>query len=335
MSAPRLSKRPLEELLPLILATAGALGVTPFAIMRLMNREWLLGLIDVAIVSGLVALAYSVYRTGHIRLLSLAISAFCVGGMLLSVYVNGPQQFSWAFPAMLAVYFLLRPAEAVTINVVTIASLAVLTHGAVPTAEFATMLITLTVTSAFAFAFASITRSHRNRLLQLATQDPLTGAGNRRAMDEKLQEICVSPSTRGRTASLVILDLDNFKHVNDEYGHEVGDQILVGLTETVALRIRSTDTLYRIGGEEFVIITDGEGAGAAERLAEQLREIVQTSHFLPDRPVTISLGVAERGDGEDPKTWLRRADSALYAAKRAGRNTTTVAAPVAKRANAA
>ncbi len=122
------------------------------------------------------------------------------------------------------------------------------------------------------------------------------------------------------------MDLDNFKLVNDLHGHATGDQILKRITEIVNLRIRVTDSLYRIGGEEFVILLEEQDLDAATHLAEQLRTLVEANELAPDQSVTVSVGVAELGKDETSDEWLKRADSAMYAAKGAGRNQTSIAA---------
>jgi len=126
-------------------------------------------------------------------------------------------------------------------------------------------------------------------------------------------------------ASMLLIDLDHFKKVNDVHGHRVGDQILKRVTDIVNLRIRVTDSLYRIGGEEFVVVLEGQDTARAEHLAEQLRTLVHENELVPDRSLTISLGVAELIADETANDWMHRADQALYDAKRAGRNTTSVA----------
>ena len=127
------------------------------------------------------------------------------------------------------------------------------------------------------------------------------------------------------TASLIMLDLDHFKAVNDAHGHATGDQILKSLASIVELRIRMTDSLFRIGGEEFVIVLEGQDRAAARHLAEQLRTLVEANELVPDHGVTISLGVAELEDDESVLKWLERADEAMYDAKRRGRNVTRLA----------
>jgi diguanylate cyclase (GGDEF)-like protein len=188
-----------------------------------------------------------------------------------------------------------------------------------------TTFVTLIATSMFAYAFAFLSRGQRDQLLQLARKDPLTGAGNRRALDEKLLEVCAAQARSNIPSSMVLIDIDNFKEINDEFGHAIGDQILIRLTEIIELRIRVTDSLYRIGGEEFVVVIEGQAKDKARRMAEQLRTLVEANELAPEGSVTISLGVAELSVGESPGAWMRRADLALYESKRSGRNQTSLA----------
>ena len=314
----------VETYLPLILSAAGALGVLPFTIVRFMQGNWIAALVDGVIVIGFIALGTYVYRTHRVRAASIAISILCVGGVMTTVYVNGPQQVYWAFPALMAIFYLIRPREAVALTIITVvAILPALLPGRSPH-ETTTVLITIGVTSAFALAFSLITNRQREQLLQLATKDPLTGAGNRRGLDSKLTDVVNAFKRSGTPASLVLLDLDHFKAVNDVHGHAVGDQILKSVTEIINLRIRVTDSLYRIGGEEFVVVLDGADLHRAAHLAEQLRTLVDANELVPDQAVTISLGVAELKPGESPNDWLHRADEALYRAKDAGRNSTSL-----------
>jgi len=318
------NNRSVETYLPLILSAAGALGVLPFAIKRLMQQEWTAATIDTIIVTGFIALGTYVYRTRRVRAASLAIALLCMSGVVSTVYVNGPVQIYWIFPALMAVFYLIQPHEAAIAAVVTVAALLPAVLPASDAHETATILITIIVTSAFAFAFSLITSRQREQLLVLATKDPLTGAGNRRALDAKLSDVVNAHRRSGTAASLVLIDLDHFKKVNDVHGHAVGDQILKRVTKIIDLRIRVTDSLYRIGGEEFVVVLEGADLNRAAHLAEQLRTLVYANELVPDRAVTISLGVAELRQGENGNDWLHRADEALYRAKDAGRNSTSI-----------
>lgn len=317
-------RKRLETYLPLLLAITGGLGVFPFAVLRFMERQWTAAIIDTVIVSGFLALGIYVYRTRRVRLASIALSVLCIGGVIATVYLIGPHQIYWAYPALMAVFYLIRPRVAIVLAVFMMVALLPALLPVSDTHITTTIIITILVTSAFAFAFALITNRQRDQLLHLATKDSLTGAGNRRALDSKLTELVNSYQRNQEASSIILLDLDHFKKVNDIHGHAAGDRILKSLTEIINLRIRITDSLYRIGGEEFVVVLDGQDLHRAAHLAEQLRTLVDANELVPDQTVTISLGVAELKDGEGPNDWLHRADEALYRAKDAGRNSTSL-----------
>lgn len=318
-------KLTVDAYLPLALSSVAVLGVLPFAIIRLLNGDWMMAIVDSLIVSGFAFLGISVLRPRRIRFASVSIAMLCVAGVLTTVYVRGEVQIFWAYPALLAVFYLVKPGEAVLIATVAIIGLVPALVPALDAISLTTIFVTLIATSTFAYAFAYLTRGQRDQLLTLARKDPLTGVGNRRALDEKLAEVCAAQTRADVPASLILLDVDNFKEYNDEFGHAAGDQILIQLTGIIDLRIRVTDSLYRIGGEEFVVVLEGQDKEKARRLAEQLRTLVEANELAPAGSVTISLGVAELGHGESPAQWLKRADVALYESKRAGRNKTSLA----------
>ena len=318
-------RRSVESYLPLILSASGAFGVLPFMVMRYMQGEWLAAIVDTIIVVGLGGLGCYVYKTRNVQFASIAISCVCMAGVVSTVYLIGPQQIYWAYPALMAVFYLVRPRIAIILATATVAVLVPELIDAADTYATSTVLITIIVMSAFAFAFALITNRQREQLMQLATKDPLTGAGNRRGLDGKLNDIVNSHKRMSTMASMLLLDLDHFKKVNDVHGHAVGDEILKRITEIINLRIRVTDGLYRIGGEEFVVVLEGQNVERAAHLSEQLRTLVEANELVPDQMVTISLGVAELRAEESANDWMHRADEALYRAKNSGRNNTQIA----------
>jgi diguanylate cyclase (GGDEF)-like protein len=318
-------KVPVEAILPLALSTVAVLGVLPFAVIRIANADWMMAAVDTIIIAGFAFLGISVLRPRRVRFASLSMAILCVVGVLTTVYIRGEHQIYWAYPALLATFYLAKPGEAVLISTLTIIALVPALVPRMDAIILTTTFVTLIATSAFAYAFAFLSRGQRDQLLQLARKDPLTGAGNRRALDEKLLEVCAARTRSNTPSSLLLIDIDNFKEINDEFGHAIGDQILIRLTEIIELRIRVTDSLYRIGGEEFVVVIEGQAKDKARRMAEQLRTLVEANELAPEGSVTISLGVAELAIGESPGEWMRRADLALYESKRSGRNQTSLA----------
>jgi diguanylate cyclase (GGDEF)-like protein len=155
------------------------------------------------------------------------------------------------------------------------------------------------------------------RLHERASSDPLTGLRHHGPFGERLLA-----ATPGRTALLAI-DVDEFKAINDTYGHQAGDRVLVDLARALETALRNGDELYRIGGDEFVAVVEVQRADEAVNIAERLAGAARRTGR------TISIGVAMQGRGESSELTLRRADSALYGVKREGRNGVRLADPVA------
>jgi diguanylate cyclase (GGDEF)-like protein len=313
-------KRTTEEIVTLTLSATGAISVMPFAVIRFTGGELLIGLIDLILILGVSLIGLYGWWTRQVRFASLALTLFFMTGLVIIVNLLGASLIYWAYPTMVAAFFLVKPREAVAINLIVMVLLIPVLVAGMYNLQFIIVLVTLVLNNVFAYVFATRMNEQRQHLSFLAERDPLTGIGNRRALSASLEDVIVRQHTKPVTASLVVLDLDHFKDVNDTYGHTIGDKILVRVTELVNTKIRVTDDLYRYGGEEFVVIAMGAPREAANKLAEQLRVAVEASDLLPERPVTISLGVAQLKEGEAYDNWLHRADSALYEAKRAGRN---------------
>ena len=164
--------------------------------------------------------------------------------------------------------------------------------------------------------------------LRAAQKDPLTGINNRAAMDSALaREIEIARRHR-LPLSLIVMDIDKFKSINDTYGHATGDEIIKSFTQVVNGIIRKTDMLFRYGGEEFVVIMSNTGRDGSQLLAERIRRGIEKMDVLLPQcrlPVTVSLGVASLNGKEDGKSLVARADEALYEAKASGRNCVCVA----------
>jgi diguanylate cyclase (GGDEF)-like protein len=166
--------------------------------------------------------------------------------------------------------------------------------------------------------------------LRAAHRDPLTGAENRAALEQALEREVKLARRHQQPLTLITMDLDNFKQVNDRYGHIVGDCVLKRATECAQSAIRDSDLLFRYGGEEFVILLSNTPAGGALHVAERIRaRLAEHSAECGDYGLTItaSLGVAELEDGESGMEFMHRADTAMYRAKRTGRNRVVLAAP--------
>lgn len=157
----------------------------------------------------------------------------------------------------------------------------------------------------------------------LASTDPLTGVANRLVFEQHMADACLRTAQGGVDTSLLVLDIDRFKEINDSFGHAAGDRALRIVAEQLRAGLRSDDLLARYGGEEFVVVLSDVGAEAALRVAESLRKRIENLGFHgQQRPVriTLSCGVTVLRGDDSPDTVFERADSALYRAKRGGRN---------------
>ena len=157
-------------------------------------------------------------------------------------------------------------------------------------------------------------------ITKLSMTDRLTGLHNRAKLDEVLADVTGLARRYRRVFSVLLLDIDYFKQVNDRYGHLIGDDVLVRMAAVLQGSVRDVDTIGRWGGEEFLIILPDTDVDGARRVAEKLREAVSREVFETVGQRTCSFGVTAYCDGDTVTDLLHRADDALYQAKHAGRN---------------
>lgn len=168
----------------------------------------------------------------------------------------------------------------------------------------------------------------RNALLyraatQSALRDPLTDTGNRIAMDQTLEREIEMSQRHSQPLSLLMLDIDHFKQINDTYGHSAGDDVLKAVAASIKNQLRNVDMVFRFGGEEFLILLSNTTREAAAMVGERLRFAAQAQDYVAEGKMielTVSIGCSTLLPGESAESLLRRADSALYVAKREGRN---------------
>lgn len=161
----------------------------------------------------------------------------------------------------------------------------------------------------------------QQNIIKNSTLDPLTGAYNRQVLSGFLEEAIKNANEIGKPFSILMLDIDHFKHVNDTYGHLIGDQVLQLLVMLLKRTLRDRDYVIRFGGEEFLVILHDAIFENAYRIAERIRKIAEANMSTPThQPITVSIGVASYHEGEAVKELLQRVDDNLYKAKTSGRN---------------
>ena len=309
----------------LLITSTGALVLFCFFVVRAFEGNTTLASLDFIYFPGIVAGSGYIIVTGKIREASVFLMLLSYTVMIPVFYLFGPTEMNWIYPIMVASFFMLKPAEALGLNL--LALLICLPQFSLHW-EGSNLLYCvgpMVILNVICFMFAHKDWIQKKQLAELAAIDPLTGVGNRRALSESVDKLLMSHKRKQARSSLISFDIDHFKSINDSFGHLAGDRLLVAITEIICGRIRSTDNLYRQGGEEFIIVAMDTNQDIAAKLAEELRMLVEQSILHNERGITISFGVAELEDDESKQDWMNRADAALYQAKVSGRNTVCLA----------
>lgn len=163
------------------------------------------------------------------------------------------------------------------------------------------------------------------RLQQLALRDTLTGLGNRRYFDDAINKSLQLSERKHQPLVLILLDLDNFKQVNDNFGHHAGDEVLLAVADAMRCTLRASDNLFRFGGDEFAVLLTAEDAQSAELVAHRLVKAISQHHICLKFGVSASAGLASYHAEQSAKTMFNRADAALYEAKQSGKNAVRIA----------
>lgn len=174
----------------------------------------------------------------------------------------------------------------------------------------------------FSAVFHDIT--NEKLLAELYITDPLTKLYNRAHFDESINFITKHQRKADVDFVLAIVDVDHFKSINDTYGHQVGDEVLIAVAKTIKNSLRENDLVARWGGEEFVIMLKNATLDEAQKIIEKVRTNIEKSAIYNDIKVTASFGLTKYQEGEETKETFKRVDDALYEAKRAGRNRVVV-----------
>lgn len=283
----------------------------------------ILGLTLVFIVNG-----YAIYRRRRVPIPFEILLIPAAISIALSIVNQGVFGTYWSYPLLLFFYFVLSRRTANLCGVLLLVVVTIIVYqyiGLDVTIRFTASLALLIVMANI--IVGAIDNLHR-QLLEQAIKDPLTGAFNRRYMTARLNDATAQKRRTATVASVLALDIDFFKSINDELGHAAGDNVLIGIVQIIAGRVRQSDKLFRVGGEEFLLFLPETNEANAAVVAEHLRVLIAESPLLDEREVTVSIGVSELRTDEPLEAWIKSADDALYRAKEAGRNRVALRNPV-------
>ncbi len=297
-----------------------SLAVVPFTLNNLFQGRVLVGVIALMVVAVLVENACS-HARGRRGSLPLSCLVPAVTGFLAVCFQKqGIIGALWSFPAVLLFYFVLPRRQALWANALLLLVAVPSAFSVLSAALAARVLATLVAASIMSGIFVTIIAAQQQKLREMAAVDPLTGVLNRLQLKRTLDSAYQQFRRYQNPVSLISLDIDRFKSINDTYGHAAGDEVLRSVAARLKRRLRATDEIFRTGGEEFLILLTNTARPAAREVAESLRRLVAEGDILAQQRVTVSIGVAELQPGEGMLDCLERSDERLYQAKDSGRN---------------
>jgi diguanylate cyclase (GGDEF)-like protein len=302
-------------------AIAGVVLLAPFTVNHIRQGRMLLAAGTGVIVVVLASLAWIGKQNRYNPWLAFGgLTPAMLFFLAVSFIEQGVIGALWCFPAILMFYFTLPERLAWAANAALYAMAVPLSATTLDLPVAARVAATLLGVSAFSAVFVRVIDEQRQALEQRAFNDTLTGLHNRALLSATLEQAMEQSRRTGLPMTLLALDLDWFKAINDGLGHQAGDAALRGVADILRQRIRRTDRAFRLGGEEFLAFLYGTDQERGRQVAEELRTAVASQPLIPGRSITVSIGVASYCDDQDWETWLKRCDENLYGAKAKGRN---------------
>ncbi|GHB69435.1 GGDEF domain-containing protein [Psychrosphaera saromensis] len=305
------------------LTVAYLIGIVPFGILNFINGDILIGLLIAVICCNLVYIDASMHRKKtYNSTIAFGVLMPIVYFLLYQLVVDkGIIGILWCFPTILIVNFIMPQRQAVIANILTLGILtpAILTQ--FDMAVVIRMYASLIIVAALANLFVNIITEQHLKLSELAVKDPLTGLLNRLTLEDNITLAIQQHNRTLNPMTLVSIDIDHFKLINDKYGHDAGDQVIIEIATLLKQRCRSVDQVYRLGGEEFLVVLLNTDLKNAQSFSTSVQEKLTEINFEHGLTPTLSIGLAEI---EKDKTWnecLKQADDNLYLAKNNGRNT--------------
>jgi diguanylate cyclase (GGDEF)-like protein len=308
-----------------LMGVLGVLAISPYAIYRFSTDNLVVGGADSIVVLSTVAAVHYAWRTGDTVkpgiFLCFILSSACTL-IAINLGING---LFWIYPMILFNFFMVTPAKALLATVLALTTLVAyqrLHPQGVFESDYQMMsfLVTSLMAGMVSFIFAYRTHDQRIQLELLASQDPLTGASNRRSMNDELNIAGANLRRHGTSYGVLVMDLDHFKKINDNHGHHAGDQVLIDFVNIIKAASRKEDRLFRFGGEEFLLLLPNTKKNGLLSAARHLHQQVSLNLRSPSGPVTVSFGGAIQRPDERWQEMLQRADERLYRAKSSGRN---------------
>ncbi|WP_316367425.1 GGDEF domain-containing protein [Candidatus Thiodiazotropha sp. CDECU1] len=300
--------------------TAGTL-ILPFAFYHLTHQHVGIGIGAMITSLSLYLVAWGCYRKTYKTIYTFIwLTPFTTLFVAYLTNLIGITGTYWCYSTLILYYFMMSERQAWISNIIFALINVPLVWHLFETHEAIRFSVTFSLVSAYSAIFLHIIAKQYSELHKQAITDQLTGLYNRTLLKDSLVQ-AINQANRSNTAfTLIIMDVDHFKKINDELGHEIGDHVLIQLGVFLKGFLRDSDKVFRIGGEEFLILLYNTDEANSIGIAEKIRKGIENLSLIPGRPVTVSIGVAGLSSVRDWKHWMKTCDKNLYEAKNSGRN---------------
>ncbi len=303
------------------LAISCILILTPFCVNNFLQGRTLLGAGSMLIVIIVSINAWLIrQKRYHHQITLFSLIPVVIFFLVIAIRKQGIIGVLWCYPSVISFYMMLPERKAWLANIALLIKAIPIAWYIVDTPLAARMIATLMAVSIFSAIFTHVIAQQQSELHETAITDQLTGLLNRALLQSNLEQSIQYNNRSGEPMTILILDLDHFKDVNDTYGHDTGDIALKRFAEVLKERFRGTDKVFRLGGEEFLVLLYATNSVQSANIAEELRNEVSTLKLIPNKSITVSIGVAGLRPSESWTTWMKRCDENLYRAKAEGRN---------------
>ncbi|MFC3120221.1 GGDEF domain-containing protein [Agaribacter flavus] len=319
------SSRSVSDRVAMSIVLLIIVALSPMTVFRYLQGNYPMMIIDFGLIVVACLSLVFLYLNQYGNYIKGIIGVALACGMVLASYYGSDATLYWLFPGTLGIFSMLQPRRALVLLICMSSALLPVLSNKTSLDTIFVLTATLGASIFFVYYFVRELQLRFEQLNTEAIEDYLTQTGNRRAFHRDAEQ-CISAKLKNQSATaLIVFDMDYFKRLNDSYGHGVGDQVLKESTRLMSKRLRRTDKIYRLGGEEFGILMKNCSLDDGLVLARDLREFVAENRSDKLPPYTMSFGVAELSEGESVTDWVERADKALYASKDAGRDKITAA----------
>lgn len=302
-------------------AFAAIILMLPVGLYDLMLGETAIGLGAMAVVFVLAANAWmALSGICHQNLTLYGLFPAGMAFMTTIFRMDGLIASFWCYPIILAAYCMLSERRAWLANIIILAFALPMVWMTLDFGYALRITTSLGAVSLFSAILVNVIDGQRQQLQDQLILDPLTGLLNRLTFNDCMEQAVDMHSRQREPISLLAIDIDHFKQLNDSCGHPAGDRVLCAIGQLLRDTLRDEDAIFRMGGEEFTVVLKGADESAASETAERLRLTVAAADFQENRDITVSIGVAELRPEESWENWVKRADDSLYEAKGKGRN---------------